>query len=99
MKTIHDIDDVSTRRELKIEQVPHEGVTIIEGTRYANALLILLGQNGVGSGPFVICSRQNGEVTMRTITEWPERPEPVRTQSGLDKLRSVNDALAEHSGQ
>lgn len=53
---------------------PHcgSGVTIIEGTRYANALLITLGQNGLGSGPFVICSRENGEVTMRTITQWPE---------------------------
>lgn len=89
MKTISDIPDTSDRRMLKIEQLPREGVTIIEGTRYANALLITLGQNGLGSGPFVICSRENGEVTMRTITQWPEPPEPAETKTGLDKLRSI----------
>jgi hypothetical protein len=72
MKTIDDIPDTSDRRELKIEQFPREGVTIIEGTRYANALLITMGQDGIGSGPFVICKRENGEVTLRTISQWPE---------------------------
>lgn len=65
--------------QLRIEQLPHEGVTIIEGTRYSNELLILLGQNGFASGPFVICSREDGSVTMRTISHWPEAWQPIET--------------------
>jgi hypothetical protein len=66
-------------RGLKIEPLPDLDVTVIEGTRYANALLRTLGQGGMWRGPFTIESREGGNVTLRSITRWPEAPPPDST--------------------
>jgi hypothetical protein len=74
--------------EIKIEQRPDDDVTVIEGTVYHNDLLRALGQLGLSQGPFVISSRADGVIMIRTISQWPEPPEPDRVPgSGLAKLR------------
>ena len=75
--------------KLNIEQFPDEDVTVIEGTRYSNALFRTLGQGGIARGPFVIESREGGVVTMRTISSWPEEPVTGSTGDGLTKLRAI----------
>lgn len=68
---------------LTIEQIPDEDATVIEGTRYANSLLRVLGQHGIANGPFEITERANGEIVMRLVTrrEW----------------RLIDTAIAEHA--
>jgi hypothetical protein len=78
--------------EIKIEQRPDDDVTVIEGTVYHNDLLRTLGQLGFAQGPFIVCTRGDGVVSIRTITQWPEPPEPARVPgSGLAKLREVGN--------
>jgi hypothetical protein len=78
--------------EIKIEQRPDDDVTVIEGTVYHNDLLRQLGQTGLAQGPFVISSRADGVITIRTIAQWPEPPEPEHVPgSGLAKLREVGN--------
>lgn len=85
---------------LKIQQFPDEDVTVIEGTRYGNELLRVMGQNGIAPGPFVICSRGDGTVSIRTVSAWPEVPEPEYVPgSGLAKLRDVNAKLRDHKSK
>ena len=76
--------------EINIEQRPDDDVTVIEGTIYHNDLLRTLGQTGLAQGPFVITSRADGVIGIRTITQWPEPQESERLPgSGLAKLREV----------
>jgi hypothetical protein len=58
--------------KLNIEQVPDEDAVIIEGTRYANSMFRIMGQQGIARGPFVIESRSDGTIHIRTILRWPE---------------------------
>lgn len=78
--------------EIKIEQRPDDDVTVIEGTVYHNDLLRTLGQSGFGAGPFVITRRADGVVFFRTVTQWPEPPEPEYVPgAGLAKLRELSN--------
>lgn len=52
---------------IAIEQLPDEDSTIIEGTRYSNDFLRILGQEGIDNGPFEITARENGNVILRTV--------------------------------
>lgn len=61
--------------KLQIEQFPDRDETVIEGTRYSNELLRILGQSATEHGPFLIEERKDGIVVLRTISHWPESSE------------------------
>lgn len=78
--------------EINIEQRPDDDVTVIEGTIYHNGLLRVLGQLLPEQGPFVVTRRADGVIMIRTISQWPEPPEPERVPGGgLAKLREVGN--------
>lgn len=83
------------RRVLEIEQLPQLGVTIIEGTRYSNQLLCMLGQDGPSNGPFLITDRdrESGNVTLRTISVWPEAPDETAEKRRFDKFHAMQTFL------
>lgn len=68
---------------LEIIQFPDFDYTVIEGTRYSNDLLRTFGQKGIGEGPFVILSREDENVVLKKIVQWPE-PTKADLQDALD---------------
>lgn len=59
--------------ELSISQFPDEDATVIEGIKFSNTMFRIFSQDGFGRGPFLIDSRADGVVILRTIVRWPER--------------------------